>query len=297
MADDDIMETRREGCLVLTLNRPARLNAWTEAMRARLVERLTAAASDRGVRSVVLTGAGDRAFCAGQDLDELGTFDTGRAEEWIDGFARLYRALGSLRVPVVAALNGVAAGSAFQFVLLTDIRIGHSGVRMGQPEINSGIASITGPWIMREMLGLSRTVELTLSGRLMKADEALDRLGRPALGTRFEEATEQHQRDDHRCRLIIDVDRAGGEQAGREGRDQRIGVGGERADRHQRVHVGCGPQQRGDALAVEAQAGDGEHKRRQRELDIPARLHPDGFSNRHVHARDEVRAHLHQEYR
>ena len=47
MADDDIMETRREGCLVLTLNRPARLNAWTEAMRARLVERLTAAASDR----------------------------------------------------------------------------------------------------------------------------------------------------------------------------------------------------------------------------------------------------------
>ena len=46
MADDDIMETRREGCLVLTLNRPARLNAWTEAMRARLVERLTAAASD-----------------------------------------------------------------------------------------------------------------------------------------------------------------------------------------------------------------------------------------------------------
>ncbi|MCS5602348.1 MAG: enoyl-CoA hydratase/isomerase family protein [Paracoccus sp.] len=173
MADDDIMETRREGCLVLTLNRPARLNAWTEAMRARLVERLTAAASDRGVRSVVLTGAGDRAFCAGQDLDELGTFDTGRAEEWIDGFARLYRALGSLRVPVVAALNGVAAGSAFQFVLLTDIRIGHSGVRMGQPEINSGIASITGPWIMREMLGLSRTVELTLSGRLMKADEAL----------------------------------------------------------------------------------------------------------------------------
>ena len=58
-------------------------------------------------------------------------------------------------------------------MLLTDIRIGHSGVRMGQPEINSGIASITGPWIMREMLGLSRTVELTLSGRLMKADEAL----------------------------------------------------------------------------------------------------------------------------
>jgi enoyl-CoA hydratase/carnithine racemase len=69
------------------------------------------------------------------------------------------------------ALNGVAAGSAFQVALLGDIRVGHSGVRMGQPEINSGIASVTGPWIMKEMLGLSRTIELTLTGRLMLADE------------------------------------------------------------------------------------------------------------------------------
>jgi len=54
---------------------------------------------------------------------------------------------------------------------LADVRIGHPGVRMGQTEINSGIASITGPWIMREMLGLSRTIELTLSGRFMDAEE------------------------------------------------------------------------------------------------------------------------------
>jgi len=77
----------------------------------------------------------------------------------------------SLTKPLVAALNGVAAGSGFQAALLADVRIGHSGVRMGQTEINSGIASITGPWIMREMLGLSRTIELTLTGRLMDAEE------------------------------------------------------------------------------------------------------------------------------
>jgi enoyl-CoA hydratase/carnithine racemase len=69
------------------------------------------------------------------------------------------------------ALNGTAAGSAFQVALLGDIRVGHPGVRMGQPEINSGIASVTGPWIMREMLGMSRTIELTLTGRLMDAEE------------------------------------------------------------------------------------------------------------------------------
>ena len=63
--------------------------------------------------------------------------------------------------------------SAFQFLLLTDVRVGHSEVKIGQPEINSGIASVTGPWIMREMLGLSRTVELTLTGRFMASEEAL----------------------------------------------------------------------------------------------------------------------------
>jgi len=72
---------------------------------------------------------------------------------------------------IIMALNGTTAGSAFQVALLADIRIAHPEVTMGQPEINSGIASITGPWIMREMLGLSRTTELSLTGRLMNADE------------------------------------------------------------------------------------------------------------------------------
>ena len=72
---------------------------------------------------------------------------------------------------MIAALNGVAAGSAFQVTLLCDIRIGHAGVRMGQPEINSGIPSIMGPWLMSERIGLSRTVELALTGRMMDGDE------------------------------------------------------------------------------------------------------------------------------
>ena len=176
MTDDAILEDRSGGVVLLTLNRPDRMNAWDEAMRAELIGRLTDAAADAEARAVVLTGAGERAFCAGQDLNELSAFGPEKAEDWIDGFARLYRAVLSLEIPVVAALNGVAAGSAFQFVLMTDLRIGHPGVRMGQPEIRSGIASITGPWIMRETLGLSHTRELTLSGRLMEAEEAL-RLG------------------------------------------------------------------------------------------------------------------------
>lgn len=157
---------------VITLNRPEVLNAWNSEMREQLIAALDEMEADGNVRAVILTGAGDRAFGAGQDLNETKSFDAARAERWIGEWERLYDRLRSLSKPIVAALNGVAAGSAFQVALLCDIRIGHEGVTMGQPEINSGIASTTGPWIMREILGLGRTIDLTLTGRMMDAEES-----------------------------------------------------------------------------------------------------------------------------
>ena len=168
-----VLTARRGAVAIITLNRPDVLNAWHAPMRGELVDALAACDADPGVRAIVLTGAGDRAFSAGQDLNEAKEFDPDRAEEWIREWERLYDQIRRLSKPVIAALNGVAAGSAFQVALLCDFRIGHRGVRMGQPEINAGIASTTGPWIMREMLGLARTIDLTLTGRLMDAAECL----------------------------------------------------------------------------------------------------------------------------
>jgi enoyl-CoA hydratase/carnithine racemase len=156
---------------VVTLSRPRILNAWNRPMRLELLEALDALDREKAVGAIVVTGAGDRAFSAGQDLNESRTFDADRAEEWVAEWERLYGKVRSLSKPIVAALNGVAAGSAFQFALVCDLRVGHSGVKMGQPEINSGIASTTGPWIMREILGMARTIDLTLTGRMMDADE------------------------------------------------------------------------------------------------------------------------------
>ncbi|MER1966054.1 enoyl-CoA hydratase/isomerase family protein [Castellaniella sp. GW247-6E4] len=156
---------------VITLNKPEKLNAWDRPMRTQLLTALQQCEADPDIKAIVLTGAGDRAFCAGQDLSETKTFDGNDGAAWIAEWDQLYSCIRSLTKPFIAALNGVAAGSAFQLSLLTDIRVGHPGVRMGQPEINSGIASTLGPWIMREMLGLSRTIELTLTGRMMNADE------------------------------------------------------------------------------------------------------------------------------
>lgn len=168
---DTVLRETRGAVGILTLNRPQVLNAWDAAMRADLVDALGALDAADALGAVVLTGAGDRAFGAGQDLNEARTFDADRAEHWIGEWHRLYDRMLTLSKPIVAAVNGVAAGSAFQVALLCDLRIGHPGVRMGQPEINSGIPSTTGPWIMREIIGLAHTIDLTLTGRMVEADE------------------------------------------------------------------------------------------------------------------------------
>ncbi|WP_037370655.1 enoyl-CoA hydratase/isomerase family protein [Amycolatopsis orientalis] len=175
---ETVLLERRDEIAVLTLNRPEKLNAWTHAMRERLIELLREADRDPDCRGVVLTGAG-RAFCAGQDLEETAAIDPGdhaAAEAWIDDFDRLFRTVRELRKPTVAAVNGVVAGSGFQYALLADLRIGHPGVTMGQPEVASGIPSITGIWAMWGILGRAKTTELVLTARLVDAEEA-QRLG------------------------------------------------------------------------------------------------------------------------
>ncbi|MDI5983378.1 enoyl-CoA hydratase/isomerase family protein [Halomonas sp. M4R5S39] len=165
--------TNKQGRVgVITLNRPEVLNAWHSEMRQQLIAALEEFTNDDSLGAIVLTGAGKRAFSAGQDLNETRSFDAERAKRWVGEWEMLYDKLRSSPKPIIAALNGVAAGSAFQVALLCDFRVAHADVRMGQPEINSGIASTTGPWIMREHLGLARTIDLTLSGRLMNADES-----------------------------------------------------------------------------------------------------------------------------
>jgi len=162
---------RRGEIAIVTLNRPDRYNAWHAAMRDEVTAAMRELGADAGVRAIVLTGAGDKAFSAGQDLDETRQFDAERGVRWLDEWHEMYGAIRALDKPIVAALNGVAAGSAFQVALLCDVRVGHKDSRMGQPEINSGMPSTTGPWLMLMSLGASLTIELTLSGRMMDGDE------------------------------------------------------------------------------------------------------------------------------
>ncbi len=164
---------------LVTLDRPERLNAWRDSDRIELGKRLRELNSNPSVRAIVVTGAGDRGFCAGQDLSETMAMtpgDRSNPQAFFTRFREFFSAVRSLDKPIAAAVNGVAAGSGFQFLLLLDLVVAHDGVRMGQPEVNSGLPSITGTWLMQESLGRSRAVELATSGRLMDAAEC-HRLG------------------------------------------------------------------------------------------------------------------------
>ena len=173
MSNAVILTDISDGIGTITLNKPWKLNAWDTPMRAEITAQLNDWNHDPAVRAVILTGAGERAFCAGQDLEETEKFQSGNeGANWFQSWQDFYNAIRGLDKPCLAALNGVAAGSAFQAVMLADARIGHTGVRMGQPEINAGIPSVTGPMLMLPRIGLARTMELTLTGRMMEAEEA-----------------------------------------------------------------------------------------------------------------------------
>ncbi|QGY05181.1 enoyl-CoA hydratase/isomerase family protein [Methylobacterium mesophilicum SR1.6/6] len=162
----------RGGTGVILLDRPEAMNAWDAATRRRIADGLHAYDRDEAVRAVVLTGAGERAFGAGQDLREKRPSGDAEVDAWIDAWAAFFGALRGLGKPLIAALNGVAAGSSFQAALMCDLRVAHPGVRVGQPELRNGIPSSMGPWILHACLGPARAAELVMTGRLVPAEEA-----------------------------------------------------------------------------------------------------------------------------
>jgi enoyl-CoA hydratase/carnithine racemase len=159
---------------IITLDRPARMNAVSQALRAQLIDALTAVNKDDRIRAVVITGAGNRAFCAGQDLDEASDVDWKRIVPWLNAQRAMYQAVRDLDKPCVAALNGTAAGAGFQIALCADWRIAAPEIRIGQPEVKAGLASIVGSYLMTLHVGLTHNVQLSLSGELINGQRAYE---------------------------------------------------------------------------------------------------------------------------
>jgi len=160
--------------LVLALVKPEKLNAWDSGMRMRVGELLQEADAEPAVRAIVLTGTGERSFCAGADLKELSRHRSPeqRVQQSMAEWRVFYSRILNVGKPLIAALNGLAAGSGFQVALMCDFRVGHDAVIMGQTEVLTGIPSITGTTLMSRRLGAAVAGELALSGRMIDAEQA-----------------------------------------------------------------------------------------------------------------------------
>jgi 2-(1,2-epoxy-1,2-dihydrophenyl)acetyl-CoA isomerase len=155
----------------LTLNRPAALNSFTSEMHRELRPALDAAAQDANVRCLVITGAG-RAFSAGQDLNdaEVGT-NVGQVVERI--YKPLALRIASMPVPVIAMVNGVAAGAGANFALGCDIVIAAKSASFIQAFSKIGlIPDCGGTWLLPRLVGRARAIALAMSGDKLSAEEA-----------------------------------------------------------------------------------------------------------------------------
>jgi enoyl-CoA hydratase/carnithine racemase len=171
---DLVLAERHGAVLLLTLNRPERLNAWTSALEERYFDLLDQAEADRDVRAVVVTGAG-RGFCAGADLADLqmvsGLDLTGVEPA---GPVRPRERPLSLRKPLIAAINGAAVGLGLVEALYCDLRFCTPEAKLGTAFAQRGLIAEYGiAWLLPRIVGQSRALDLLLSGRLIRGQEAL----------------------------------------------------------------------------------------------------------------------------
>lgn len=169
-----LKEISASGIGYLTLNRPALMNAINSPMRDALIATLKTFTEDDTVRAAVIMGAGERAFSSGQDLEEAATFTQAGITTWLTHQRAMFQAFREFEKPIVAAFNGLAAGAGFQIGLLCDARVGYADMRIGQPEVRAGLASIIGSYFMSQYLPRGRNVELSLTGKLISGQEAYD---------------------------------------------------------------------------------------------------------------------------
>jgi len=172
---ETLIVERADGIAVITLNRPAVLNALSTALLAELEGALRALDADRGIGAIVITGSGEKAFAAGADIGEFKQIESAAAGA---AFARrgqsILRQIARLRLPVIAAVNGFALGGGCELALACDIRIASENARFGQPEVNLGlIPGYGGTQRLTRLVGMGGAMYLCLSGEMIDAEHAL----------------------------------------------------------------------------------------------------------------------------
>ena len=173
----DILLAVEGGVALLTLNRPQVLNALSVSLCDEVLAALAALRADRSVRVLILTGAGERAFCAGADLKERRDMAEEQVRAHNRKIFRIPLELEQLAIPTIAAVNGLALGGGCELALGCDLRIAAATAELGQPEVALGIIPAAGgTQRLPRLIGRARAKELIFTGRRIDAVTA-ERLG------------------------------------------------------------------------------------------------------------------------
>jgi enoyl-CoA hydratase len=172
---ETVIFEKKDDVAHVTLNRPRVLNAFSVKMRDDLYEVLSAIKIDDEVKAVIVKGAGEKAFCAGADLSEFLTAPSVVKARRIRGVRDLWRLFVSVPQPLIAALHGYVFGSGMEISLFCDLRIASDDVIFGLPEVGLGIIpGAGGTQTLPRIMGLSRTLDMLVTGRRLGAAEALE---------------------------------------------------------------------------------------------------------------------------
>lgn len=162
---------------LLELNRPEALNALNTELLGELLEAIQGLGEKEDVRCLVITGAGEKSFVAGADIQEMAELGPRQAEAFSQFGSKVFEALGQMPYPVIAAVNGYALGGGFELALASDIRIASTKASFAFPETGLGILpGFGGSQRLARLCGTGLACELIFTGRRVKAEEAL-RLG------------------------------------------------------------------------------------------------------------------------
>jgi enoyl-CoA hydratase/carnithine racemase len=180
---EQIIYDKSDGIATITLNRPERLNAFTATMIDEWYTALWDAHTDRDTRVVIVTGTGDRGFCAGADVGRGGPLgglqDKTRApvenRNFLrDGVQRIPRLVGLMEKPYIAAVNGAAVGAGMDMASMCDIRFASENARFGMTYVRMGIIpGDGGAYYLPRIVGTARALDLIWTGRVIDAQEAL----------------------------------------------------------------------------------------------------------------------------
>lgn len=170
--EPELLSRQHDGVLWLTINRPERRNAISPAVLAGLSEALGRANQDREVRAIVLTGVGDKAFCAGADLQTGQSFKFDYSEP-TQGMANLFRLTRQLNVPLIARVNGACMAGGMGLMAMCDMVVAAPHAVFGLPEVKVGVFPAQVLSVLNGLIGARALAELCITGEPITAKEAL----------------------------------------------------------------------------------------------------------------------------